>query len=126
MALHRRGQKLLLLCHCGVTNLEKPCHALLIQQYLVASESNEDVNTLWSSERTCANCSRDWLQRGALDANTLEFYCVVCWRDFADRVSVLEEKYPLPDAPLLQPMDDEPSVKSAALEAKGTLEEPTS
>lgn len=107
--IHRSGKaRLVLLCHCGVVNPAKPCHATIIQRQLAASSHEAAPISALEPKRKCEHCNRDWLWRGAFDAKKNKFFCAVCWFDFVGYVYEAELKYPLPDAPLLQPADETP------------------
>lgn len=96
--------RIVLLCHCGTA---KPCHALHVQQHVVRATSvSAVVDETLDPPLKCSQCWRDWLWRGALDSKRNRFFCSVCWSDYADWVFHEEEKSPLEDAPLLQPLQE--------------------
>eukprot|EP00928_Gymnodinium_smaydae_P079007 TRINITY_DN63037_c0_g1_i1.p2 TRINITY_DN63037_c0_g1~~TRINITY_DN63037_c0_g1_i1.p2 ORF type:complete len:344 (+),score=74.79 TRINITY_DN63037_c0_g1_i1:27-1058(+) len=102
----RSDTRLLLLCHCGVANASKPCHAFALQKLLVDGDQRldaaADADACSALERKCSSCFRG-LSRGAFDADKMKFHCVVCWGAFVDWIFKKERYFPLPDAPLLQP-----------------------
>jgi len=107
--------RLVLLCHCGVAKPEKPCHASVIQRYLLRPSPFWILPTPEEITRKCSNCDRDWKWwRGALDAAYDKFFCAICWCDYGEYTYKKELKYPLPNHPLLQPYDETRTLEQVA------------
>merc|ERR1712032_131384 len=50
------AEKLVLLCHCGVANATKPCHAAIIQKHIVQTCPSRSPNAPLDPPRKCVQC----------------------------------------------------------------------